>query len=163
MKFYKRDPDAALGGMAELNFEQRGAYCSLIDLLYARDGIVPDNDVFVCRIFHCSVRTWRRLKIDLIAAGKIWVDEAGLLNANRVAETILSANETSIKQTKRVNQRWQKYRNTLDFNGGTVHTRNTTNTQINKKENSELAPSPEKGLGASNELVALMARKGSQS
>jgi Protein of unknown function (DUF1376) len=49
MHWYKRDPDAALAGMAELNFEQRGAYNSILDILYSRDGDLPDNDCVVAR------------------------------------------------------------------------------------------------------------------
>ena len=40
MRFYKRDPDRALAGMIELNMKQRGAYNSLLDLLYSRDGSI---------------------------------------------------------------------------------------------------------------------------
>ena len=36
LKWYKRDPDAALSGMFELTLEERGAYNTILDLIYSR-------------------------------------------------------------------------------------------------------------------------------
>ena len=52
MKFYYHRPDAAIAGMAELSLEQRGAYYSILDVLYSRDGIVPDDDRLVARMIN---------------------------------------------------------------------------------------------------------------
>ena len=38
VKWYKRDPNAALTGMASLTLEERGAYNTILDLIYAHDG-----------------------------------------------------------------------------------------------------------------------------
>lgn len=102
MKWYKRDPDAALSGMAELSFEECGAYNRLLDLLYSRDGDVPDDDAFCARVFHCNPRTWRALKARLIAKGKVR-SAGGLLTANRVELEINSAHER-IAKAKRMRQ-----------------------------------------------------------
>jgi uncharacterized protein YdaU (DUF1376 family) len=107
MKFYKRDPDRALAGMAELSFEERGAYNSLLDLLYSRDGDVPDDDERVARMLSCNKREWVRLKRALIGLGKVWVDE-GKLCAKRVQETINEAAEFSSKQRSNVTRRWSR-------------------------------------------------------
>ena len=63
MKWYKRDPNAALAGMAGLTLEECGAYNLVIDAYYARDGHLPDDDYLVSRILHCDPRCWRRLKL----------------------------------------------------------------------------------------------------
>lgn len=107
MKFYKRDPDRALAGMAELTFEQRGAYNSLLDLLYSRDGDVPDDDERVARMLSCGKREWSRLKRSLIDLGKVWVKD-GKIGAKRVQETINEAAEFSQKQRSNVLKRWAK-------------------------------------------------------
>lgn len=107
MKFYKRDPDRALAGMAEMNFEQRGAYNSLLDLLYSRDGDVPDDDARVSRMLSCHWRQWARLKAELIALGKVWV-EGGKLHARRVQETLKEAADFSQEQRRKVAKRWEK-------------------------------------------------------
>lgn len=107
MKFYKRDPDRALAGMAELNFKQRGAYNSLIDLLYSRDGNVPDDDTRVARMLSCHWREWATLKKQLMALGKVWTEE-GKLRARRVQDTLKEAASFSQKQSRNASQRWHK-------------------------------------------------------
>lgn len=107
MKFYKRDPDRALAGMAELTFEQRGAYNSLLDLLYSRDGNLPDDDERVARMLSCNKREWVRLKKALVDLGKVWVKD-GKIGAKRVQETINEATEFSNKQRSNVSRRWEK-------------------------------------------------------
>ena len=106
MKWYKRDPDAALSGMAELTFEECGAYNRLLDLLYSRDGDVPDDDKFLSRIFRCNPRTWRALKSRLIAYGKIRSVD-GKLTANRVEKTLNEARITTERMSNRSKKRWQ--------------------------------------------------------
>jgi uncharacterized protein YdaU (DUF1376 family) len=125
MKFYKRDPDRALAGMAELSFEQRGAYNSLLDLLYSRDGDVPDDDERVSRMLSCSKREWARLKKSLISLGKVWSKD-GKLGARRVQETINEATEFSNKQRANVSRRWEKSENANENNADVVPSGNTT-------------------------------------
>jgi len=90
LRWYKRDPEAALNGMAELTLAERGAYNTLIDLLYTRDGIVPDDDVLVARMMRCHWREWRKIKTQLIALNKVRIID-GRLMANRVTETLEEA------------------------------------------------------------------------
>lgn len=106
MKFYKRDPDKALSGMAELNLKQRGGYNSLIDLLYSRDGDVPDDDVRVARMIRCDVREWRSVKAQLMACGKVWSQD-GKLHAKRVRSIIDEAILFGEVQRKRATSGWE--------------------------------------------------------
>ena len=94
MKWYKRDPAAALEGMIGLSAEERGYYNTLLDLLYARapDGTVTDD--LVCKAMACNPRSWRAVKKRLIEAGKIWVMDDGTLMAKRVENTL---NEARLK------------------------------------------------------------------
>lgn len=107
MKFYKRDPDRAIAGMAELTLKQRGAYNSLLDLLYSRDGNVPDDDARVARMISCHWREWATIKAELIVIGKVWVED-GMLHAKRVQDTIKEASNFSQEQSKRASRRWQE-------------------------------------------------------
>lgn len=109
MKFYKRDPDRALAGMAELTMKQRGVYNSLLDLLYSRDGVVPDDDRRVAKMIACHWREYETVKAELLALGKIW-HEGGYLRAKRVQETIKSAADFAQDQRKRASNGWQKKR-----------------------------------------------------
>lgn len=107
LHWYKRDPDAALAGMAELTLVERGAYNSIIDLLYSRSGNVPDDDVLVARMIGCHWREWKAVKGRLIARGKIRL-EGGKITANRVQEALKEAADFSQEQSRRAAKRWHK-------------------------------------------------------
>ena len=123
MKFYKRDPDRALAGMAELSLKQRGAYNSLLDLLYSRDGNVPDDDARVAKMMSCHWREWAAVKKELIGLGKVWVED-GVLRARRVQETIKEASDFSQDQSKRASKGWQKRKKSNENNGPVMPTGN---------------------------------------
>lgn len=115
MKFYKRDPNAALAGMAELTLKQRGAYNSLLDALYAADGDLPDDDLRIARMISCHWREWATVKRELIEVGKVWT-EGGKIYAKRVQETVKEASEFSQKQSKRASEGWQKRKKDNEIN-----------------------------------------------
>jgi uncharacterized protein YdaU (DUF1376 family) len=141
MKFYKRDPDRALAGMAELTFEQRGAYNSLLDLLYSRDGEVPDDDERVARMLSCNKREWVRLKKSLIELGKVWV-KSGKIGAKRVQETINEATEFSNKQRSNVSKRWVKPEKPHDNNDVAIPDGNSTARQSGNTSTPTATPTP---------------------
>lgn len=76
--WYKRDPRAALTGMMELTLEERGAYNTVLDLIYDRAGDLRDDERFIAGWCGCDVRVWRRIRARLLALGKLYVD-AGML------------------------------------------------------------------------------------
>lgn len=87
IKWYKRDPEAALRGMQTLSLELRGAYNTVLDLIYSRDGNLPDDDRFIAGFLGVDVRVWKRLKGSLIDAGKLYI-EAGMLR-NETADVVV--------------------------------------------------------------------------
>lgn len=89
LKWYKRDPDAALSGMMGLSLEERGAYNTVLDLIYTRDGNLPDDDRFVSGWLGVDVRVWRRIKNRLLDLDKLYL-EAGFLR-NRRADVEVDA------------------------------------------------------------------------
>lgn len=97
MKFYKRDPSAALAGMAELTLQERGAYNTIIDLLYDRDGDLRDDDDIMRRVLGCHGNEWKAVKLKLLAKGKIWVED-GFWKAKRVDDVLQEAAEFSETQ-----------------------------------------------------------------
>jgi uncharacterized protein YdaU (DUF1376 family) len=78
--------------MIGLTVEERGAYYTLMDLQYAR---APHNNVtddLVIKALAIRPQVWRRLKVGLIAKGKVH-ETGGKLTANRVeTELKLAAN-----------------------------------------------------------------------
>lgn len=81
LSWYKRDPVAALEGMSNLTMEERGAYNTLLDLIYARGGAVDDDDRFIAGWQRCDVRVWRRIRARLIDLEKIYVLDGSLRNS----------------------------------------------------------------------------------
>lgn len=80
LRWYKRDPNAALAGMMELTLEERGAYNTVLDLIYSHDGSVDDDERFIAGWLRCDVRVWRRIRAKLIDLGKLYVDGPSLRN-----------------------------------------------------------------------------------
>lgn len=87
MQWYKRDPSAALTGMAVLTLEECGAYNIILDLLYARDGNLPDDDLAIAKIMRVYPKTWRRLRRRLMDLGKLYV-HGGCLHNGRADNEI---------------------------------------------------------------------------
>lgn len=164
MKWYKRDPDAALSGMAELTLEERGAYNSLIDLLYSRDGHVPDDDVLVARMIRCHWREWRRMKARLLARGKIKI-EAGCLTARRVQEVLREAAEFSQKQRKNAESRWRSTPRGVPRGNASTSTKNISSLTYSEPRPAREAPAepPKDGrrgeIPITSELASLMQAK----
>jgi uncharacterized protein YdaU (DUF1376 family) len=82
IRWYKRDPDAALSGMSMLTLEERGAYNTILDLIYSREGNLPDDERTIVRWMGGNVRTWRRIRRRLIELGKLYV-HGGMLHNGR--------------------------------------------------------------------------------
>jgi Protein of unknown function (DUF1376) len=92
MKWYKHDPHRFLEGVAELTMEERGAYITIIDLLYARAPLSNVTDKLILAAVKIDPRTWRRLKASLMAKGKIHETPTGLM-ANGVISELTSAQD----------------------------------------------------------------------
>lgn len=90
LKWYKRDPGAALNGMMELSLEERGAYNTVLDLIYSRDGNLADDDRFIAGWLRVDVRIWKRIKSSLIERGKLFVSE-GVIRNERADVEVLAA------------------------------------------------------------------------
>jgi uncharacterized protein YdaU (DUF1376 family) len=170
MKFYMRNPDAAIAGMNELTFEQIGFYNLLIDLLYARDGVVPDDGAAVAHMLgNRDLRAYRRLKAELIQAGKIRVDNSGMLDANGVRSVRLLAEVRSKSARSAAQVRWSNYQKAKENNDPLMLSRNASISTSIKEEDSSRGENGDKSetekqekarhpLSSTPELEAAMAR-----
>lgn len=75
--FYRRDPGAALAGMAGMSLEERGVYNTIIDLLYLTWRPVEDNRAYIAGHCGCAVQKLNPLINRLISAGKLVRFEEG--------------------------------------------------------------------------------------
>ncbi len=96
-RWHKRYHSDAIVGYGPLSLELRGAYTTILDLLYDTGGEqgLYDNERYLSGIMNCSTRKWRTLKNDLIAAGKIIVLEDGKLSNKRYLEELSDKKKVS--------------------------------------------------------------------
>lgn len=80
IKWYKRDPNAALTGTFGLTLEERGAYNTILDLIYSRDGKLADDPRELAKWCGCTIRTWTRIRQALIDKEKITIEDGFIVN-----------------------------------------------------------------------------------
>jgi uncharacterized protein YdaU (DUF1376 family) len=95
--YHKRYHSDALSGFMALTLEERGAYQTLLDMMYDRQGPLIDNERLLAGYMNCSIRKWRQLREDLIAKGKIRINSAGQITNDRAEKEIESASKTHRK------------------------------------------------------------------
>lgn len=88
IRWYSRDPNAALTGMANLTLEERGAYNTVLDLIYTHDGAVDDDPRFISGWCRCDVRVWKRIRERLLSLGKLYKAGGQLRNERCDAEVL---------------------------------------------------------------------------
>lgn len=69
--YYKRFPRDFLEGTIGLDLETKGAYAIILDLIYMRDGRLPDDARFIAGQLGCSVRKWVSIRDRLVELGKL--------------------------------------------------------------------------------------------
>jgi uncharacterized protein YdaU (DUF1376 family) len=109
LKWHKRDHNAALRGMAALTLEERGAYNTILDLIYAHDGELADDDREIVTWLRVRRKTWRRLRARLLSLGKLYVRE-GCLRNERADDEIRFGISKVLNARKANDQRWATLR-----------------------------------------------------
>lgn len=93
--YHKRYHSDALSGFMPLTLEERGAYQTLLDMMYDRGGPLLDNERLLAGYMNCSIRKWRALRESLIAHGKIRINSDGQITNDRAEKEIENALKTS--------------------------------------------------------------------
>lgn len=81
--WHKHYHEDALNGMASMPVDLRGAYYTLLDLMYDRRGALTESDRMLAARMCCSVRKWLSYRDALIQAGKIQINSDGHLTNER--------------------------------------------------------------------------------
>lgn len=97
LPYHKRYHSDALAGMLPLSLEERGAYNTLLDMMYDRGGPLIDNERLLAGYMNCSVRKWRQIREQLILKGKIRIDKDGLITNSRARKEIENQSKTHRK------------------------------------------------------------------
>lgn len=74
--------------MANLNLEERGAYNTVLDLIYEHADRLVDDDKFLASWCRVDVRKWRRLKQRLIDLHKLKIVDGFIRNERASCETL---------------------------------------------------------------------------
>ena len=74
------------GFMAEMRgmkHDQIGIYTVMLNLMCQELGRLPDNDGFIAGHCDCGIRYYRKIKQQLLQAGKIFIKD-GMIHSSRV-------------------------------------------------------------------------------
>lgn len=123
--WHRRYHSDALAGILSLTLEERGAYQTVLDMIYDHGGAIADNDRILAAYMGCSIRKWKTIKSALIDAGKLTLSGGRLSNA-RAEKEIENDAKTSRKHAENGSR------------GGRARSENRKNTN----ENSETAQAP---------------------
>jgi uncharacterized protein YdaU (DUF1376 family) len=117
IRWYKRDPDAALAGMAELTLEERGAYNTVLDLIYSTEGKLKDDDRYISGWLRCDIRVWRRIRRRLLGLGKLHV-HADCLHNKRALRELDAAQHRVLSAAEAGRSSWATRKQNMNiFNG----------------------------------------------
>jgi uncharacterized protein YdaU (DUF1376 family) len=98
--WHPREHRKALDGMLMLTLEERGAYNTCLDLIYDREGPIPDDARWLSGWMGVTPRKWAAIRAALIVKGKLYeiaVDAAACLMNKRAAIEIENQSERSRK------------------------------------------------------------------
>lgn len=114
MRWGKINFTEILEGMEELNWEQRGYFCTALFKMYARMGGLPADDYEGAKAMRCDVRFFRRLRDQLVSHGKFYVED-GLIKNARVEREIIEYIREHKRRQEAALLREQKKRQQQDF------------------------------------------------
>src|SRR5215469_5599456 len=106
-------PDEFLSGVDGMSAEQVGIYWLVCSKIYSRGRSIPDDDRENARIFRIDQRTWKRVKAELIAQGKLRTDDGKLVNARCLTE-LVKANKRIDDARNGALQRWASAEESVD-------------------------------------------------
>lgn len=81
LPYYPMYPRDFFEGTQEMSLEQKGAYIMVLNLMYTRGGPISDEPGFVSRYVGCSVKKWKVVREELVAMGKLVVQDGMICNS----------------------------------------------------------------------------------
>lgn len=110
MPYHRRYQQDALQGYRKLSLEERGAYTTILDLIYDEGGPIDHNERWLAGELNCSLRKARALIDELIAQRKIYITSAGKISNHRAETELENALKISRKCSENVMKREEKKR-----------------------------------------------------
>lgn len=148
--WYKRYPADFIAGTLELSLEEKGAFSIIIDLLHDKGGAMDDDPQWLARVMGCSVRKWKAIREQLLAKGKIYIDEGKIVNQRvkrevykpeNAAKTPRKSSENSVKTSRKVDEKVRDLFEIKDLEKKSEgYTRNQILETRNQKERTPIPP-----------------------
>lgn len=110
MPYHRRYHQDALQGYRKLTLEERGAYTTILDLIYDEGGPIDFNERWLAGELNCSVRKARAVIEALIEARKLYLPGAGKISNHRAETELENALKISRKCAENVAKREEKKR-----------------------------------------------------
>jgi uncharacterized protein YdaU (DUF1376 family) len=110
MPYHRRYQQDALQGYRRLSLEERGAYTTILDLIYDEGGPIDHNERWLAGELNCSLRKARALIDELIAQRKIYITSGGKISNHRAETELENALKISRKCSENVMKREEKKR-----------------------------------------------------
>lgn len=98
--WHKRYHEKAINGYMGLSLELRGAYTTILDLLYDRGEPLVDNERLIAGYLNCSLRKYRSLRDELLEMGKLVRNENGTITNKRFEKERENVTKTSRTRSK---------------------------------------------------------------
>ncbi|ASV44771.2 hypothetical protein PP899_gp11 [Agrobacterium phage Atu_ph08] len=105
MPYHRRYHGDALQGYRKLTLEQRGAYTTILDLIYDEGGPIDNNERWLAGAWNCSLRKARALLAELIELRKIYITRDGKISNHRAEQEIGNALKISRKRAENGSKR----------------------------------------------------------
>lgn len=156
LPYYKAYPRDFLDGTAGMDFEVKGAYRILLDLIYLHGGRLVDDPRFIAGHLGCSVKKWNGLRAAVIATGKISVSD-GYLGNLRADKELDSLKSFADKQRENARQP-RKNKDLTEATAKPKASHTEADTETDKKEQQPRAevPSSQVDFTARERLLAAM-------
>lgn len=136
--YHKRYHSDALAGFMALDLEERGAYQTLLDMMYDRGGPLVDNERLLAGYMGCSVRKWRALRDSLIEKRKIHINRDREISNSRVEKEL----ENDAKTTRKLAENGSKGGRTRSAHAE-KHNENSETVEAPLNRGSSLSQKPE--------------------
>lgn len=90
LPYYKAYPRDFIEGTIGMDFELKGAYRLILDLIYMQGGNLPDDARYISGLLGCTIKKWNNIRAKLVELGKIEVRGEFLANyrADKELETL---------------------------------------------------------------------------
>lgn len=151
LRWYKRNAQDALTGMMMLSLEERGAYNTLLDLIYAHENRLWDDDRVISGWMRCDIRVWKRIKTRLVDLGKIVIVDGRITNLRATSEIDeglgRAASVSDVNRAKGIKSGLARNKNKDLNEPGANRARTEPETEPEEESKGSLAPTPKTTRG----------------